>query len=108
MHVELDGGGGGASPWAAAAVLGHHHHGPADHRHHHHHHHHHPLHPAAAAAAAVNGFHPHPAHTPMDLHVPQPFPYYRYRDESMCWPERKPLTEDGHSPSVNARNFALI
>ncbi|XP_008183546.1 protein trachealess isoform X1 [Acyrthosiphon pisum] len=115
MHVELDGGGGGggASPWAAAAVLGHHHHHhhhrPADTDHHHLHHHHNHLHPAAAAAAAAaNGFHPaHPAHTPMDLHVPQPFPYYRYRDESLCWPERKPLSEDGHSPSMNARILEL-
>lgn len=83
MHVELDAGG-GANPWTAAAVLGghhhHHHHGTPDH--HHHHRHHHQLHhataaAAAAAAVAANGFHPHAAHAPMDLHVPQPFPYYR-------------------------------
>ncbi|XP_035703736.1 protein trachealess isoform X3 [Folsomia candida] len=38
----------------------------------------------------------HPSHPmPMDLHVPQAaFPYYRYRNEAFCWPERKPGVDD--------------
>ena len=83
---ELDHPGGFASsPWAAAVLAGHHHSAAA----------------AAAAAgttmmqaAAAAGDHhgyPHPgaahhphhaaaAAMPMDLHVPQGFPYYRYRE----------------------------
>lgn len=69
-----------ASPWAA--VLGHHAmtSGAAEHAGF-----------AAAAAAHVHGaaavHHPHPHHhhhhhhgMPMDLHVPQGFPYYRYNN----------------------------
>jgi len=76
LAVELDHSAGfGSSPWAAA-MLGHpsaatmmqvapDHHGPyhaaAAAAHHHHHHH------AAPPPTAI----------PMDLHVPQAFPYYR-------------------------------
>ncbi|XP_054271415.1 protein trachealess-like isoform X2 [Macrosteles quadrilineatus] len=50
--------------------------------------------------AAVLGHHPSEAHgyppahahpsapMPMDLHVPQGFPYYRYREEALCWSDR--------------------
>ncbi|XP_045481439.1 protein trachealess isoform X2 [Harmonia axyridis] len=95
---ELDHPGGFASsPWAA--VLGHH--------------------SAAAAAAAAaagtmmqtgdhHGYGP-PHHTPpgpMDLHMPQAFPYYRYREDALCWPERKPSADDvGNPSSVNARSW---
>ncbi|XP_055326647.1 protein trachealess isoform X3 [Sitodiplosis mosellana] len=86
----MDQGGFSASPWAA--MLGHHAIGPADpgfsvaHAHN------------AAAAAVV-----HHAHhgMPMDLHV-QGFPYYRYRDDALCWTDRK-MEEIGNPPSVNAR-----
>ncbi|RZF37945.1 hypothetical protein LSTR_LSTR005445 [Laodelphax striatellus] len=56
--------------------------------------------------------HPHPAHghapMPMDLHMPQGFPYYRYREEALCWSDRKPSADDiGHPTSVNARILEL-
>ncbi|XP_018320620.1 protein trachealess isoform X1 [Agrilus planipennis] len=99
--VELEHPGGFASsPWAA--VLGHHHTAAA----------------AAAAAAAGgimhqatehHGYAPahHPA-TPMELHMSQAFPYYRYRDDSLCWAERKPpVDEVGNPTSVNARILEL-
>ncbi|XP_063929048.1 protein trachealess isoform X4 [Zophobas morio] len=98
---ELDHPGGFASsPWAA--VLGHHHTAAA----------------AAAAAAAGTmmqtagdhhgyGAAHHPA-APMDLHMPQAFPYYRYREEALCWTERKPTVDDvGNPSSVNARILEL-
>ncbi|XP_034948880.1 protein trachealess isoform X3 [Chelonus insularis] len=45
----------------------------------------------------------HPA-MPMDLHVSQGFPCYRYRDEALCWTDRKPPMDDlGNPTSVNAR-----
>ncbi|KAF7284677.1 hypothetical protein GWI33_021765 [Rhynchophorus ferrugineus] len=75
------------SPWAA--VLGHH---------------------AAAAASIMQTGEPHgygAAHhpaAPMDLHMPQAFPYYRYRDDTLCWTDRKPTVDDvGNPSSVNAR-----
>ncbi|XP_031336990.1 uncharacterized protein LOC116166256 [Photinus pyralis] len=93
---ELDHPGGFASsPWAA--VLGHHHSAAA-----------------AAAAAAAGGMMQttehhgygtahHPA-APMDLHMPQAFPYYRYREDTLCWTERKPTVDEvGNPTSVNAR-----
>ncbi|CAG9864810.1 unnamed protein product [Phyllotreta striolata] len=83
-----------SSPWAA--VLGHQHTAAA----------------AVAAAAATSMMQTrdhhsyathHPA-TPIDLHVPQAFPYYRYRDDTLCWTDRKPSMEDvGNASSVNAR-----
>ncbi|XP_031787684.1 protein trachealess isoform X3 [Nasonia vitripennis] len=58
-----------------------------------------PAHHAAAAAAAAG----HPA-MPMDLHVSQAFPYYRYREDALCWTERKPSMDEVVNPnSVNAR-----
>ncbi|CAH0561929.1 unnamed protein product [Brassicogethes aeneus] len=78
---DLDHSGGFASsPWAAA-VLGHHHTAAA----------------AAVAAAASTmiqtGEHhsygpPHHPTGPMDLHMSQAFPYYRYRDDALCWADR--------------------
>ncbi|XP_063234024.1 protein trachealess [Bacillus rossius redtenbacheri] len=45
---------------------------------------------------------------PMDLHVPQGFPYYRYREEALCWTDRKPSVDDvGNPTSVNARILEL-
>ncbi|XP_014275365.1 protein trachealess isoform X3 [Halyomorpha halys] len=44
----------------------------------------------------------------MDLHVSQHFPYYRYREEALCWSDRKPSVEDvGHPASVNSRILEL-
>lgn len=70
-EMDHTGGGFAASPWAA--VLGHHtigtateHPGFAAHAHN----------AAAAAAAAAAAHHAHHG-MPMDLHVPQGFPYYR-------------------------------
>ncbi|KAF7990560.1 hypothetical protein HCN44_000365 [Aphidius gifuensis] len=41
---------------------------------------------------------------PMDLHVPQGFPCYRYREDALCWTDRKPPMDDvGNPTSVNAR-----
>ncbi|XP_066247188.1 protein trachealess isoform X2 [Euwallacea similis] len=85
-RFELDHPGGfGAPPWAA--VLGHH-----------------------AAASIMQTGEPHgyaAAHHPggpMDLHMPQGFPYYRYRDDTLCWTDRKPTVDDvGNPSSVNAR-----
>lgn len=79
-----------SSPWAAA-VLGHA--GPMMQGEHH----------------GYPGGHPGgPATMPMDLHVPQGFPYYRYRDEALCWSERKPSMDNmGHPTSVNARILEL-
>ncbi|XP_045484446.1 protein trachealess isoform X2 [Pieris rapae] len=77
-------GGFASSPWAA--MLGHGMHGMMQHEYAHGH-----------------------AHTsmPMDLHVPQAFPYYRYRDEALCWSERKPAVDGaGNTASVNSRYFA--
>lgn len=97
---ELDHPGGFASsPWAA--VLGHHHSAAA-----------------AAAAAAAGGMMqttehhgygaPHHPAAPMDLHMPQAFPYYRYRDDALCWTERKPTVDEvGNPTSVNARILEL-
>ncbi|XP_065202333.1 protein trachealess isoform X2 [Planococcus citri] len=77
LAVELDHTAGfGSSPWAAAM-----------------------LHPSAAtmmqvapdhhgsyhAAAAHHHAGPPPTALPMDLHMPQAFPYYRYREEALCW-----------------------
>ncbi|XP_067217365.1 uncharacterized protein [Linepithema humile] len=55
-------------------------------------------------AAAHHG----PAHPamPMDLHVHQGFHYFptRYRDDALCWTDRKPSMDDvGNPTSVNAR-----
>ncbi|XP_019871931.2 protein trachealess isoform X4 [Aethina tumida] len=93
-------GGFAPSPWAAA-VLGHHHTAAA----------------AAVAAAASTmiqtGDHhsygpPHHPGAPMDLHMSQAFPYYRYRDDALCWADRKPSVDDVASPSsVNARILEL-
>ncbi|XP_023315806.1 POU domain, class 4, transcription factor 2-like [Trichogramma pretiosum] len=99
------------------------------HRHHHHHHHH-----VATAMTNSAAFHwgavlaggmmqppsgaeyaPAPAHhpasgaghtsMPIDLHVSQAFPYYRYRDDALCWTDRKPSMDDvGNPNSVNARS----
>ncbi|TDG47340.1 hypothetical protein AWZ03_006199 [Drosophila navojoa] len=72
----------------------HHHSHPHPHTHSHHHHHH-----LAAAAAAGGGM-------PMDLHVPQGFPYYRYREDALCWGDRKSMEEIGAAQSsVNARSI---
>ncbi|CAK9831454.1 hypothetical protein ANTRET_LOCUS8445 [Anthophora retusa] len=75
-------------------------------------------HHAAAAASmmqpplsAAGEYTPAPAHhgpthpaMPMDLHVHQGFPYYRYRDDALCWTDRKPSMDDvGNPTSVNAR-----
>ncbi|XP_030239964.1 protein trachealess isoform X3 [Drosophila navojoa] len=74
----------------------HHHSHPHPHTHSHHHHHH-----LAAAAAAGGGM-------PMDLHVPQGFPYYRYREDALCWGDRKSMEEIGAAQSsVNARILEL-
>ncbi|XP_015590968.1 protein trachealess isoform X2 [Cephus cinctus] len=65
--------------------------------------------PAAGDYAPAPAHHPssHPA-MPMDLHVPQAFPYYRYREDALCWTDRKPSMEDvGNSTSVNARILEL-
>ncbi|XP_063529875.1 protein trachealess isoform X2 [Cydia strobilella] len=70
--------GGFASPWAA--MLGHGMHGMVQHE--------------------------YGAPMPMDLHVPQPFPYYRYRDDPLCWSDRKPPVEGaGNTASVNSRYY---
>ncbi|XP_054001337.1 protein trachealess isoform X2 [Hylaeus anthracinus] len=75
-------------------------------------------HHAAAAAgmmqpalSAGGEYAPAPAHhgpthpaMPMDLHVHQGFTYYRYRDDALCWTDRKPSMDDVENPtSVNAR-----
>ncbi|XP_035738243.1 protein trachealess-like isoform X5 [Vespa mandarinia] len=113
----------------------HHHH----HHHHHNHHHHHPSampgapgfhwgamlagHHAAAAAgmmqpplAAPGEYAPahhhgatHPA-MPMDLHVHQGFPYYRYRDDALCWTDsilelRKEKSRDAARSRRGKENF---
>ncbi|XP_014297576.1 uncharacterized protein LOC103570340 [Microplitis demolitor] len=47
-----------------------------------------------------------PAHStmPMDLHMSQGFPCYRYRDEALCWTDRKqPLDNLGTVTSANIR-----
>ncbi|XP_063375568.1 protein trachealess isoform X2 [Cydia amplana] len=70
--------GGFASPWAA--MLGHGMHGMVQHE--------------------------YGAPMPMDLHVPQPFPYYRYRDDPLCWSDRKPPVDGtGNTASVNSRYY---
>ncbi|XP_013166265.1 PREDICTED: protein trachealess isoform X2 [Papilio xuthus] len=78
-------GGFAASPWAA--MLGHGMHGMMQHDYTHAHAH---------------------ASMPMDLHVPQAFPYYRYRDDALCWSERKPSVDGvGNAASVNSRILEL-
>uniref|UniRef100_A0A336N8T1 CSON009208 protein n=1 Tax=Culicoides sonorensis TaxID=179676 RepID=A0A336N8T1_CULSO len=67
-----------ASPWAA--VLSHHAMPGADH--------------AGFAAAHHSNY-----SVPMDLHVPQTFSYYRYRDDPFCWAERKPTLEEVQAAS---------
>ncbi|CAO1417573.1 unnamed protein product [Diamesa tonsa] len=45
---------------------------------------------------------------PMDLHVPQGYSYYRYRDDPFCWSERKPSLDDVNQASVvNTRILEL-
>ncbi|XP_049954901.1 uncharacterized protein LOC126470914 [Schistocerca serialis cubense] len=71
------------SPWAA--VLGRHH---------------------AAAVPVMQDHHGYgpPGAAPIDLHVSQPFPYYRYQEEALCWSDRKHSVDDVSNPtSVNAR-----
>ncbi|XP_046807013.1 protein trachealess isoform X2 [Lucilia cuprina] len=96
----------------AVAAQHHHHHShhqiaaAAHHTHHHahthphsthHHHHHHP-----------HSHHLNPSGMPMDLHVPQGFPYYRYREDALCWGDRKSMEEIGAAQSsVNARILEL-
>ncbi|XP_030380191.1 protein trachealess isoform X2 [Scaptodrosophila lebanonensis] len=79
-----------------------------------HHHSHHQI--AAAAHHHHSHHHPHHAHShhlatsgmPMDLHVPQGFPYYRYREDALCWGDRKSMEEIGAAQSsVNARILEL-
>ncbi|XP_013139697.1 PREDICTED: protein trachealess isoform X2 [Papilio polytes] len=78
-------GGFAASPWAA--MLGHGMHGMMQHDYTHAHAH---------------------ASMPMDLHVPQAFPYYRYRDDALCWSDRKPSVDGvGNAASVNSRILEL-
>ncbi|XP_037032208.1 protein trachealess isoform X5 [Bradysia coprophila] len=77
-----------ASPWAA--MLSHHAMGPAT------------EHPGFAAHAHSASHHAHHG-MPMDLHVPQGFPYYRYRDDALCWTDRKSIDDIGNPTSVNAR-----
>ncbi|XP_050522122.1 protein trachealess isoform X2 [Daktulosphaira vitifoliae] len=96
MHVELDGS--RVSSWAAAAsMLGHrrHHHYPCQNAGGQEHHHHLPT-VVASTTAVANSFHPHSTHTPMDLHVSQPFTHYR-----------KPFLEEEITPSVNSRILEL-
>ncbi|KAL9902444.1 protein trachealess isoform X1 [Glossina fuscipes] len=83
---------------AAAAHHTHHAHPHHSHPHTaHHHHHHHP-----------HSHHLNPAGMPMDLHVPQGFPYYRYREDALCWGDRKSMEEIGAAQSsVNARILEL-
>nr|XP_026497497.1 protein trachealess isoform X1 [Vanessa tameamea] len=77
-------GGFASSPWAA--MLGHGMHGMMQHEY---------THPHAHASM------------PMDLHVPQAFPYYRYRDEALCWSDRKPSVDGvSNAASVNSRYYA--
>ncbi|XP_058797223.1 protein trachealess isoform X2 [Phymastichus coffea] len=126
--------GAAAAAAAAAAAGSRHTAASLDLDHHHHHHHHHHANATAAATAfpwsamlaghaatgmmqpSASGHHdysPTPAHhantqhpaMPMDLHVShQAFPYYRYRDEALCWTDRKPSMDDVANPnSVNAR-----
>ncbi|XP_031626627.1 protein trachealess isoform X1 [Contarinia nasturtii] len=87
----MDQSGFGASPWAA--MLGHHHAiGTTEH-------------PGFSVAHAHNAAAAvHHAHhgMPMDLHVSQGFPYYRYRDDALCWTDRE-MKDIGNPPSVNAR-----
>ncbi|XP_051157483.1 protein trachealess isoform X3 [Leptopilina boulardi] len=69
-------------------------------------------HHAAAAAGTFAGGEAHHVAThppmPMDLHVSQAFPYYRYRDDALCWTDRKPSMDDvGNPTSVNARILEL-
>ncbi|XP_058987665.1 protein trachealess [Musca domestica] len=84
----------------AAAHHSHHHgHPHSTHPHHPHHHHHH-THP--------HSHHLSPTGMPMDLHVPQGFPYYRYREDALCWGDRKSMEEIGAAQSsVNARILEL-
>nr|XP_017108994.1 histidine-rich glycoprotein-like [Drosophila bipectinata] len=99
-HHSMTPDAGFAAAAAAAHVQNHSMHHPI-HSHHHHHSHSHP-HP-----------HSHPHHhphlgaaggMPMDLHVPQGFPYYRYREDALCWGDRKSIEEIGAAQSsVNAR-----
>ncbi|KAM7358386.1 PAS domain-containing protein trachealess isoform 2-T2 [Cochliomyia hominivorax] len=85
---------------AAAAHHSHHHNAhthPHSSHHHHHPHHHHP-----------HSHHLNPSGMPMDLHVPQGFPYYRYREDALCWGDRKSMEEIGAAQSsVNARILEL-
>ncbi|XP_011183760.1 protein trachealess isoform X2 [Zeugodacus cucurbitae] len=96
-----------------AAVAQHHHHHP---HHHpiaaaaHHHSHHHPHHHAHSHHShhTHHSHHLNPTTMPMDLHVPQGFPYYRYRDDALCWGDRKSMEEIGAAQSsVNARILEL-
>ncbi|XP_055680919.1 protein trachealess isoform X1 [Lutzomyia longipalpis] len=88
--MDHPGSGFATSPWAA--MLGHHAMGPGA------------EHPGFPHAAAHHGHHG----MPMDLHVPQGFPYYRYRDDALCWTDRKPSMDDvGNPTSVNARILEL-
>ncbi|XP_070136328.1 protein trachealess isoform X2 [Drosophila bipectinata] len=103
-HHSMTPDAGFAAAAAAAHVQNHSMHHPI-HSHHHHHSHSHP-HP-----------HSHPHHhphlgaaggMPMDLHVPQGFPYYRYREDALCWGDRKSIEEIGAAQSsVNARILEL-
>ncbi|XP_063709393.1 protein trachealess-like [Culicoides brevitarsis] len=81
-------GGSYASPWAA--VLSHHGMPGSEH------------HPGFAAAHHSN------YSVPMDLHVPQSFSYYRYREDPFCWAERKPTLEEVQAASsANQRILEL-
>ncbi|XP_033157940.1 protein trachealess isoform X1 [Drosophila mauritiana] len=105
-HHSMASDAGFAAAAAAAHVQNHSMHHPI-HSHHHHHSHSHP-HPHP---------HSHPHHhphlgtaggMPMDLHVPQGFPYYRYREDALCWGDRKSMEEIGEAQSsVNARILEL-
>ncbi|XP_041564414.1 protein trachealess isoform X3 [Drosophila elegans] len=105
-HHSMASDAGFAAAAAAAHVQNHSMHHPI-HSHHHHHSHTHP-HPHP---------HSHPHHhphlgaaggMPMDLHVPQGFPYYRYREDALCWGDRKSMEEIGAAQSsVNARILEL-
>ncbi|XP_054735051.1 protein trachealess isoform X3 [Anastrepha obliqua] len=96
-----------------AAVAQHHHHHPhhhqiaaAAHHHSHHHPHHHPH--SHHSHHTHHSHHLSPTGMPMDLHVPQGFPYYRYREDALCWGDRKSMEEIGAAQSsVNARILEL-
>ncbi|XP_036337327.1 histidine-rich protein PFHRP-II-like [Rhagoletis pomonella] len=91
-----------------AAAAQHHHHHPhhhqiaaAAHHHSHHHPHHHPH--SHHSHHTHHSHHLNPTGMPMDLHVPQGFPYYRYREDALCWGDRKSMEEIGAAQSsVNA------